>query len=122
MELSTETLNSKWVKTEIISQGAFGIVYKGYDSSNHQVIAIKKMKTPTDEDGIQVEPLREVIILRSINHPNIVKYIITNYLVFSMSSVRRIKCLLYSNTCRWTCLVTSVPSLQVYRWMRLGIS
>jgi serine/threonine protein kinase len=73
MELDMELLNTKWVKLEIIKQGAFGIVYRGYDSTNNQIIAIKKLKTPTDEDGIQVEPLREVIILRGLDHKNVVR-------------------------------------------------
>jgi serine/threonine protein kinase len=79
MELDKELLNTKWVKLEIIKQGSYGIVYRGYDSSNNQIIAIKKLKTPIDEDGIQVEPLREVIILRNISHPNIVRYTFINF-------------------------------------------
>jgi serine/threonine protein kinase len=73
MELDSDQLNTRWVKKEPILEGTYGIVYKGIDTLNNESIAIKRIKTPLDEDGIPIETLREVVILRNMNHPNIVK-------------------------------------------------
>jgi serine/threonine protein kinase len=74
IEDSEEVFNSKWVKQEIIGSGCYGNVYRGIDSSNNEPIAIKKIKMPITDDGIPIETLREIVILRNVTHPNIVRY------------------------------------------------
>jgi serine/threonine protein kinase len=75
IEDSEEVFNSKWVKQEIIGSGSYGNVYRGIDSTNSEPIAIKKIKMPITEDGIPIETLREIVILRNVTHPNIVRFI-----------------------------------------------
>jgi len=69
-----------------ISEGAFGVVFKGEWKSN--LVAVKKMKVSDDESFI-----KEVSILQSLRHPNILylygyssndsgdKFLITEYAV-----------------------------------------
>jgi serine/threonine protein kinase len=67
-------LDSKWVKQDKIASGCFGVVYKGFDQTTQQIIAIKKINTPVCEDGIPVDTLREIVIMKNIEHPNIIRY------------------------------------------------
>lgn len=70
---SQKLSDEKWEKQQKIGSGSYGNVYKGIDKTTHQQIAIKKIKAPIEEDGIPVEILREIIILRNISHPNVIK-------------------------------------------------
>ena len=63
----------KWEKQTKIGSGCYGNVYKGIDKTTSQQIAIKKIKAPMEEDGIPTEILREIVILRNIEHPNVIK-------------------------------------------------
>src|SRR3982751_4649722 len=60
---------------EFIAQGGMGAVYRGLDSATGQPVAIKRLKA---EIGAETPELlarfaREGEILRSLDHPNIVK-------------------------------------------------
>ena len=63
----------KWEKQDKIGSGSYGKVYKGIDKLTQQVIAIKKIKAPMQQDGIPAEVLREIVILRNISHPNVIQ-------------------------------------------------
>ena len=63
-------------KIEIIGSGTYGDVYKGYmkkPNNQKQVVAIKKIKIDLENEGIPSTALREITILRELDHPNIVK-------------------------------------------------
>ena len=54
-----------------LGEGAYGCVYEAVDEETGQVVAIKR--TPTDEDGIPSTTLREISLLKHLNHPNIIR-------------------------------------------------
>lgn len=58
-------------KLERVGQGQYGKVYKAINKLTGGIVAVKA--TPTDNDGILATTLREVVILRTLNHENIVK-------------------------------------------------
>jgi serine/threonine protein kinase len=58
---------------EKLGKGAFGSVYKVQIRGTDEIYAIKKIKLDVDREGIPSATLREISILKSINHPNIVK-------------------------------------------------
>ena len=63
-------------KIEKIGSGTYGVVYKGYKKNKDgtkQIVAIKKMKIDLENEGIPSTALREITILRELNHPNIVE-------------------------------------------------
>jgi len=69
-----ETKNEgKWEKQMKIGHGINGKVYKAIDKTNSEVVAIKEIEVKLDEDGIPSEILREIVILRNIEHPNVIK-------------------------------------------------
>ena len=65
-------------KIEKIGSGTYGVVYKGFKKNkdgSKQIVAIKKMKIDLENEGIPSTALREITILRELEHPNIVKLI-----------------------------------------------
>jgi len=59
---------------EKIGEGVYGIVYKGFDRESKKTVAIKQIKFQNETEGIPYTALREITILRNLNHPNIVRY------------------------------------------------
>lgn len=59
-----------------IGRGAYGTVYKARDKQTGQEVALKKVCIPLTEDGIPLNTLREIALLKQLNaydHPNVVK-------------------------------------------------
>ena len=67
-----------WVNYEKLSklgEGTYGAVFKGRDRRTGQEVAIKCIKLEQEEEGIPPTSIREISILKELNHPNIVKLI-----------------------------------------------
>jgi len=56
-----------------IGSGAYGEVWKAKDVVTGKIVALKKIKVEVETEGIPSSALREIAILKSLNHPNIVK-------------------------------------------------
>ena len=65
--------HSIFSKIENIGSGTYGEVYKGINNETQEIIAIKKIKIDLENEGIPSTALREITILRELNHPNIVE-------------------------------------------------
>lgn len=58
------------------SLGTYGTVYRAKDKKTGNTVALKKVYVPLKEDGIPMNTLREISVLRQLNsqdHPNIVR-------------------------------------------------
>ena len=85
MEISSDDLNNtkshlktieKYYKIQkIIGKGAFGVVYKAFELCSGRIVAIKQI--PVDSKN-KKHVIKEIELLKSLDHPNIVKYY--NYL------------------------------------------
>jgi cyclin-dependent kinase 2 len=53
--------------------GAYGMVYKCLDKEENKPVALKRIKMEVEESGIPLTALREIVFLRKLDHPNIVK-------------------------------------------------
>jgi len=58
----------------MIGQGAYGIVYKGKKEDTQQTVAIKRIPfaDSTPEGGVPCNVIREISLLRELDHPNVV--------------------------------------------------
>ena len=59
---------------EKIGEGTYGVVYKAEDNfNNKRLVALKKIRLESEEEGIPSTAIREVSILRELKHENIVQ-------------------------------------------------
>lgn len=56
-----------------LGEGAYGSVYKARRGKTGEFVAIKTIRMTADDEGISSTTLREITILNSLSHPNIVK-------------------------------------------------
>ena len=60
---------------EKLGEGTYGIVYKAKDLKNNTIVAIKKIRLENEDEGIPSTAMREIAILKELDHPNIIKLI-----------------------------------------------
>ena len=70
---------SNYEKIEKLGEGSYGIVYKVRELHTQKIYALKKMKLPQNTQTIPDTILREISILKSLSHPNIIKLKKINY-------------------------------------------
>lgn len=64
---------SRYEKHEKLGEGSYGVVYRATDKVTNQIVALKILKLNNyDDDGVPSNLLREISILKSINHINII--------------------------------------------------
>jgi len=59
-------------KIEKIGEGTYGVVYKGRNKVTGQIVAMKKIRLESDDEGIPSTAIREISLLKELRHPNIV--------------------------------------------------
>ena len=71
----------------MIGQGAYGIVYKGRKDDTNETVAIKRIPfaDTTPEGGVPCNVIREISLLRELDHPNVVRVYLV--LVFQFISL-----------------------------------
>lgn len=57
----------------IMGQGTYGIVKKAKHNVTGEIFAIKDLKLEREKEGIPSTSIREISLLKSMNHPNVVK-------------------------------------------------
>ena len=55
-----------------IGEGTYGQVYKAQDRRASVIVALKKVRLENEKDGFPITAVREIKILRQLNHKNIV--------------------------------------------------
>uniref|UniRef100_A0A8C4RM25 Cyclin-dependent kinase 1 n=1 Tax=Erpetoichthys calabaricus TaxID=27687 RepID=A0A8C4RM25_ERPCA len=53
-------------------QCTYGVVYKGRHKTTGQVVAMKKIRLESEEEGVPSTAIREISLLKELQHPNIV--------------------------------------------------
>ena len=63
-----------------IGEGTYGQVYKAKDKATSEMVALKKVRLENEKEGFPITAVREIKILRQLNHRNIVnlKEIVTD--------------------------------------------
>uniref|UniRef100_A0A7R9UGM7 Cyclin-dependent kinase 2 homolog n=1 Tax=Pinguiococcus pyrenoidosus TaxID=172671 RepID=A0A7R9UGM7_9STRA len=55
-----------------IGEGTYGVVYKARDTINGDIVALKRIRLEVEDEGIPSTALREISLLRELQHPNVV--------------------------------------------------
>jgi serine/threonine protein kinase len=63
---------ANYEKQEKLGEGTYGVVYKALDKRTGDTVAIKKIRLDQEEEGLPATAVREISILRDLNHPNVV--------------------------------------------------
>jgi cyclin-dependent kinase 12/13 len=64
---------SSFEKIKQVGGGTYGIVYKVRDRETGEILAIKKIKMEKEKEGFPITALREIKLLKQLNHPNIIQ-------------------------------------------------
>ena len=75
-------------KIEQMGSGTYGEVWKGKNILNNEIIAIKKIKMDIFTEGIPSTTIREICLLKELNHPYIVEYFIIKLSLKDVVSTR----------------------------------
>jgi hypothetical protein len=54
-------------------EGTYGVVYKAKDRVTGEIIALKKIRLEAEDEGIPSTAIREISLLKELQHPNIVR-------------------------------------------------
>jgi len=63
----------KYQKIEKIGEGTYGVVYKAKNRLTGDLVALKKIRLEAEDEGIPSTAIREISILKELQHPNIVR-------------------------------------------------
>ena len=64
---------SKYTKTSKLGEGTYGVVYRAKDQKGQEIYALKKIRLQAEEEGIPSTAIREISLLKELDHINIVK-------------------------------------------------
>jgi len=80
MSKSPRTKLDDYEKLQKIGEGTYGVVYKAKHISTGRLIAMKKIRLEHEDEGVPSTAIREIAILKELQHPNIVSLLdIINY-------------------------------------------
>jgi len=65
---------NRYRKDVTLGNGSYGTVYKAYDFTEKIFVALKEIKNDAETNTLSSTTYKEILILRNIDHPNIVKY------------------------------------------------
>lgn len=61
---------------EILGEGAFSRVYLGLNLDSGELLAVKRLRLQCDDkDEVESQLLKEIMLMRDLKHPNIVRYV-----------------------------------------------
>lgn len=70
---STKQQLPKYQLVEKIGEGTYGVVYKAKDRFTGRTMALKKIRLDSEDEGVPSTSIREISLLKELDHPNIVK-------------------------------------------------
>eukprot|EP00330_Aristerostoma_sp_ATCC50986_P000806 CAMPEP_0114591976 /NCGR_PEP_ID=MMETSP0125-20121206/13921_1 /TAXON_ID=485358 ORGANISM="Aristerostoma sp., Strain ATCC 50986" /NCGR_SAMPLE_ID=MMETSP0125 /ASSEMBLY_ACC=CAM_ASM_000245 /LENGTH=304 /DNA_ID=CAMNT_0001790395 /DNA_START=48 /DNA_END=962 /DNA_ORIENTATION=- len=63
----------KYEKLDKLGEGTYGVVYKAKDKQTKELYALKKIRLESEDEGIPSTAIREIALLKELQHPNIVR-------------------------------------------------
>lgn len=68
-----KTISPERAGVSTVLPGTYGVVYKGRHKATGQVVAMKKIRLESEEEGVPSTAIREVTLLQELKHPNVVR-------------------------------------------------
>eukprot|EP01054_Gregarina_sp_Poly1_P003523 Gregarina_sp_Poly_1__3522@NODE_2027_length_2834_cov_135_403325_g1310_i0_p1_GENE_NODE_2027_length_2834_cov_135_403325_g1310_i0NODE_2027_length_2834_cov_135_403325_g1310_i0_p1_ORF_typecomplete_len405_score38_54Pkinase/PF00069_25/1_2e67Pkinase_Tyr/PF07714_17/5_3e36Kinaselike/PF14531_6/0_0018Kinaselike/PF14531_6/0_026Kdo/PF06293_14/2e07Haspin_kinase/PF12330_8/0_00051Pkinase_fungal/PF17667_1/9_9e06FTA2/PF13095_6/0_29FTA2/PF13095_6/1_5APH/PF01636_23/0_056APH/PF01636_23/1_7e03WaaY/PF06176_11/0_12YrbLPh len=67
-----DSFKDRYHLLETIGEGTYGVVYKAVDIASGRVVALKKIRTNNPDEGLPATSIREIKLLKTLDHPNII--------------------------------------------------
>lgn len=64
--------SEKYQRIGKIGEGTYGVVYKARNKNTNQIVALKNIRLDHEDEGIPSTAVREISLLKELQHPNIV--------------------------------------------------
>jgi len=61
-----------YIRIEKLGEGTYGVVYKAKNRKTGKFVAMKKIRLENEEEGVPSTAIREISLLKELQHPNIV--------------------------------------------------
>ena len=95
-----------FTKKQQVGQGTYGSVFVGQDNRTGEIVALKRINTEQEENGFPITAIREVKILKALDHVNIVAL---REIVTSKGKNRRYSLFAHDSFYSWSCLCSFLP-------------
>ncbi|KAJ1898902.1 Cyclin-dependent kinase catalytic subunit [Kickxella alabastrina] len=63
----------RYAKLDKVGEGTYGVVYKARDLKEGGIVAMKKIRLEGDDEGVPSTAIREISLLKELQHDNIVR-------------------------------------------------
>ena len=63
---------ARYEKLKQIGEGTYGVVHSAKDKNTGGLVALKKIRLQSEDEGVPSTAIREIAILKELNHPNVV--------------------------------------------------
>ncbi|KAH9588785.1 Protein kinase domain [Trypanosoma melophagium] len=70
---SVAETHERYLRQEKVGEGSYGVVYKCLDKQTGRIVAMKRISLKLKDEGVPATAVREVSLLREINHPHVVR-------------------------------------------------
>mmetsp|Transcript_1589 Transcript_1589/g.4335 ORF Transcript_1589/g.4335 Transcript_1589/m.4335 type:complete len:304 (+) Transcript_1589:159-1070(+) len=63
----------KYEKIDKLGEGTYGVVHKAKNKENGDIVALKQIRLESEDEGVPCTAIREISLLKELNHPNVVR-------------------------------------------------
>ncbi|KAK2959386.1 putative Cell division control protein 2 like protein [Blattamonas nauphoetae] len=70
--LTSDRLDN-FTKLDKLGEGTYGVVYKAKDNTTSDVVALKRIRLESEEEGVPSTTIREIALLKELKHPTIIR-------------------------------------------------
>ena len=60
-------------KIDKAGEGTYGVVYKARNKITKEIVALKRIRLESEEEGVPSTAIREISLLKELHHPNVVE-------------------------------------------------
>ncbi|KAJ1821996.1 Cyclin-dependent kinase catalytic subunit [Coemansia sp. RSA 2675] len=73
MPMGDNDSSERYLKLDKVGEGTYGVVYKARDLQTGKIVAMKKIRLEGDDEGVPSTAIREISLLKELQHDNIVR-------------------------------------------------